>query len=100
MPSTATEAKAVPAATAVMSERLKLRDAVSPLGVMEDRFSLFDLPNPFVACTGLDRAAPRRKLREENDDNDQADHTVAPPSSFPEINNRLRRTFEVREILL
>jgi hypothetical protein len=48
-----------------------------------------------IARNAPRRVAARRELREQNADNDQADHTVGPPSRFPEINNRLRRTSEV-----
>lgn len=82
----ASEAKAIPAATATTRERRTL-PARDPLGVS-------------VACVPLELEARRRELRKQRDDNNQADHTVGPPLLIPEINNRLRRTFEVPATLL
>lgn len=85
-PMSASEAKAVPAAIATRKNRRTL-PARDPLG------------ESFV-CAPLELEARRRELRKQRDDNDQADHTVGPPSNSPEINNRLRRTFEVMATLL
>ena len=56
MPRAATPANAVPAATAVTRQRRAIR---------------------------LELRARQRELREHNDDNDKADHTVGPPSWIP-----------------
>jgi len=96
IPRKATEAKAVPAAIAAITQRRTSGDPVMPVyAVNEDRSVLADPPDELVAGSRLGQASPRRRIREQSDDNDQADHTAGPPSRFPEINNRLRRTFKV-----
>ena len=95
MPRKATPANAVTAATAARRQCRTVR-----VLVLEINWALREPLNVSVACIGLERQTRRQKLREPTDNDDQADHTVGPPSSFLEINNRLRRTSEVPGILL
>ena len=83
------EPRAVPAATVARSQR---GTTAALNGALEWMAS--------PVRPRLMRSERRQELRKRCNDDDQADSTVGPPLENPEINNRLRRTFEVCGIIL
>lgn len=93
MPRKATAPNAVPAATAAIRHFRTVRVPILDWTIDEDRAVLCDPRDESVKLMCLELRARRR---EHSDDNDQADHTVCPPSWIPR--NKQPSVTDVRDL--